>query len=296
MLRLIGTLAVFGFFGGAVFWLLTRAVPLDEGTMAGLTGNPEPGALVFHAAGCASCHTAEGADPSDTPLLSGGRRFVSDFGTFIAPNISTDPVHGIGDWSVQDLANALIRGLSPEGEHYYPAFPYTAYATMDPQGVADLHAFLATLPASDQPNQPHEVAFPFTLRRGIGLWKAMNEGGGWVLEGDLAPIEARGRYLVESLAHCGECHTPRDIFGGLRYDRWLAGAPNPSGDGRIPNITPAALTWSDGDLMTYFTLGFTPEFDTAGGTMAPVVKNLARLPEEDRQAIIAYLRLVRPMD
>ncbi len=296
MLRLIGTLAVLGFFGGAVFWLLTRAVPLDEGTMAGRTGDADQGALVFHAAGCASCHTAEGAEPSDTPVLSGGRRFVSDFGTFIAPNISPDSTHGIGDWSTEDLANALIRGLSPEGEHYYPAFPYTSYATMELQDVADLHAFLATLPTSDQPNQPHEVGFPFTLRRGIGLWKAMNEGGGWVLDGELEPIEARGRYLVESLAHCGECHTPRDVFGGLRYEEWLAGAPNPSGDGRIPNITPAELNWSDTDLKTYFTLGFTPEFDTAGGTMAAVVKNLARLPEEDLDAIIAYLRLVRPVE
>ena len=294
--RLIGILAFIGLFGGALFWLLTRAVPLPEGTLAGLTGDAERGAPVFHAAGCASCHTAEGAEWSELPVLAGGRRFVTNFGTFVAPNISPDPDHGIGGWSAEDLANAMIRGLSPAGEHYYPAFPYASYATLTRQDAVDLHAFINSLPASDLSNDPHDLSFPFTLRRGIGFWKAMNEGGEWVLDGELDPVEARGRYLVESLAHCGECHTPRDVLGGLRYDRWLAGAPNPSGEGRIPNITPAALTWDDAALMTYLTLGFTPEFDTAGGTMAAVVKNLAHLPEDDRAAIIAYLRLVRPVD
>jgi mono/diheme cytochrome c family protein len=102
----------------------------------------------------------------------------------------------------------------------------------------------------------------------------------------------RGRYLVEALGHCGECHTPRNAFGGLIKSRWLAGAPNPSGRGTIPNITPAKLDWSDGDLKTYFTSGFKPDFDTVGGHMADVIENLKLMPETDLQAIIAYLRAV----
>lgn len=294
--RLLRYTVALAIVAGAGWWFLGRATPLPADALAGVTGDAARGEVVFWAAGCASCHSAQGADGDDLLVLAGGRRFASDFGTFVAPNISPDPDHGIGGWSAHDLASAMIGGVSPDGRHYYPAFPYTSYAQMTLQDAADLHAFMMTLPADATPSQDHDLPFPFTIRAGLGLWKAMNGAGGWVIEGSLTEQERRGRYLAEALAHCGECHTPRNLAGGMDISRWLAGAPNPSGDGRIPNITPAALDWSDADLMTYFTLGFTPEFDTAGGTMAAVVKNLARLPDEDRAAIIAYLRMVRPVD
>ena len=113
--------------------------------------------------------------------------------------------------------------------------------------------------------------------------------------GGLTPEQERGRYLAEGLAHCGECHTPRNAAGGLLPKRWLAGAPNPDGKGQIPNITPAELTWSQADLVEYFTSGFTPDYDTAGGQMAHVVANLAKLPQADREAIAAYLQAVPPV-
>ncbi len=294
--RLLRYAVAFLIVAGVAWWFLGRATPLPADALAGLTGDSDRGEAVFWAAGCASCHSAEGADGDALLILAGGRRFPSDFGTFVAPNISSDPTHGIGGWSAHDLASAMILGVSPDGQHYYPAFPYTSYAQMTLQDAADLHAFITTLPADATPSQDHDLPFPFTLRAGLGLWKAMNGAGGWVIEGGLTAEQQRGRYLAEALAHCGECHTPRNLAGGLDISRWFAGAPDPSGDGRIPNITPAALTWDDAALMTYFTLGFTPEFDTAGGTMAAVVKNLARLPEEDRAAIVAYLRLVRPAE
>lgn len=109
------------------------------------------------------------------------------------------------------------------------------------------------------------------------------------------PELERGRYLVEALGHCAECHTPRNILGGLQTSRWLAGAPNPTGKGRVPNITPAKLKWSDADILYYFTTGFTPDFDTVGGLMVEVVENLAQMPRDDLVAIIAYLRAIPPV-
>lgn len=266
--------------------VLTMPRPLPDSATDGLTGFADEGALVFHAAGCASCHTAPEASVSDRPELAGGQRFPSDFGTFIAPNISPDPTHGIGGWSTANLANALMRGLSPEGQHYYPAFPYPAYTRMTMQDVADLKAFLDTLPAVTSPSQPHEVGFPFNIRRGLGLWKLLLLDHTWISQ----TTNERGRYLVEALAHCGECHTPRNALGGLRRAAWLTGAPDPSGKGKVPGITPDQLDWSEDDIAYYLSSGFTPDFDSVGGHMVHVVKNMAKLPDADRTAIALYLK------
>lgn len=278
--------------GGGVFWALTRPETLPADWAEGLQADPQAGALVFAAAGCASCHAAPKAEGEARLILSGGHALASDFGTFHAPNISPDPQAGIGNWSLDDFANAVMRGVSPEGAQYYPAFPYTSYRHMKAQDVVDLYAFIRTLPASGVASLPHELQFPFTIRRGLGLWKARYVTDDFALQGELSPAEERGRYLAEALSHCGECHTPRDALGGLDPTKWLAGAPNPSGEGRIPNITPAELDWSEDDLVAYFTSGLTPDYDSAGGTMAEVVTNLAQLPEADRRAIAAYLKRV----
>jgi len=287
--------ALVGVMAAAGGWV-TAPQRVDAAAYAGLIGVPARGALVFHAGGCASCHSAEGASGEAKLTLSGGRAFVSDFGTFHAPNISSDPDHGIGGWSVTDLANAMIHGTSPQGQHYYPAFPYTAYSRATAQDIADLHAYLVTLPADATPDRPHDLAFPFMLRRGLGLWKALYLDDSWTLTGDLSEEEQRGRYLAEALGHCAECHTPRSALGALDRSRWMAGAPNPSGRGTIPNITPAKLDWSEADIVAYFTSGFTPDYDTAGGSMASVVESLAQLPESDRAALAAYLKRLPSID
>ncbi len=146
------------------------------------------------------------------------------------------------------------------------------------------------LPADPTPNRAHDVGFPFNLTRGIGLWKRLYLTDAPVLRGDLSAEVLQGRYLVEGLGHCAECHTSRDAFGGLDKEQWLAGAPNPSGKGRIPSITPAALDWSEDGLVAYFESGFTPEYDSVSGSIAAVVANLALLPESDRRAIALYLK------
>ncbi len=292
--RILIALAALGAAGAAGFWAATAPRPLPDDAFAGLEGDAGQGETVFWAAGCASCHAAEGAEGDDWLVLSGGRRFDSPFGTFVAPNISTDPEQGIGDWTLPQFANAMLRGVSPDGAHYYPAFPYASYVRADLQDVADLKAFMDTLPAAPDANAPHELPFPFTVRRGIGIWKMLNLDEEWIVTGDLDTREERGRYLSEALAHCGECHTPRNAFGGLETTQWLAGAPNPAGDGTIPDITPASLDWSEREIAGYLMTGFTPQFDSAGGSMADVVHSLSHLEDEDREAIAAYLKRVAP--
>ncbi len=271
------------------FWLLTR--PGDR-----LIENPvayEPdlanGESVFHAGGCASCHGAE---------LEGGHEILSDFGTFRAPNISPDPINGIGTWTREEFLNAMKRGVSPDGRHYYPAFPYTSYTRMTARDVLDLKEYIDSRSASGNQVADHDIAFPWSVRRGIGLWKLL-----YLDPAPIAEIERndavleRGRYLVEAVGHCGECHTPRDNFGGLQKSRWLGGGPNPEGDrdGKVPNITPheeGITSWSEKDIAYFLESGFTPEFDMVGSSMVDVQENLARISAEDRAAIAASLKAI----
>jgi len=292
MRRPILALAILVIAGGGLGLWITRPKQVSAAALAGLTADPARGEAVFHAAGCASCHMAPGATGAEQRVLAGGQEFPSDFGTFIAPNISPDPEQGIGGWSLQEFASAMTRGTSPTGAHYYPAFPYASYAKAELQDVADLHAFWASLPPSDQPSQPHQVGFPFNIRAALGGWKLLFLRKDWVVAGELPPEAARGRYLVEALGHCGECHTPRGALGAMDRSRWLAGVPGPEGRRGTPNITPGGLDWSEEEIVEYLTSGFTPDYDSAGGHMALVVSNLARLPEAERAAIAAYLKAV----
>lgn len=282
-------LALLGFAG---FLLVTHPRPGNMEDLAGVTGDVERGKIVFTAAGCASCHMAPDATGEAELILSGGQKFASPFGTFIAPNISPDPEQGIGGWSLMQFACAIRDGISPEGQHYFPALPYNAYNKMTGQDVADLKAYMDRLPPSAEPSKPHEVSFPFNIRRSIGGWKLLFENRNWQMAEVATPELERGRYIVEALAHCTECHTPRNALGGLDRSRWLAGAVNPDGKGKTPNITPAKLTWSANDIFAYLTTGFTPEFDSVGGHMAHVVDNMAKLPEADVRAVVAYLKAI----
>ena len=267
----------------AGLWI-TRPRSLSEAEWT-LTGDPSAGERIFHLAGCAGCHAAPGSSGEARLVLAGGQRLESPFGTFVVPNISPDPDHGIGGWTDAEVASAIVHGTSPEGAHLYPSFPYPAYGLAEPQDIADLIAYLRTLPRSDAPSGEHELPFPFNIRLGIGAWKLVNLPDGFTAIG---PEE--GRYVVEALSHCAECHTARDWTGGLDRSRWMAGAPNPSGRGTIPNITPEELDWSADDLAYYLETGLTPEFDSAGGHMAEVVLSLSQTRPEDRAAIAAYVK------
>lgn len=284
LLKIIVTLGVIG---GAGAWWLSRPVHYEFNEDVALVGDATRGEAVFLAGGCASCHVAEGA--ADKLTLTGGMELPSPFGTFVVPNISPDPDHGIGGWTPDQFADAVLRGVSPEGTHYFPAFPYTSYIHMDPQDVIDLFAYMMTLPPSVQDNPPHDIRFPYNIRRAVGLWKQLYLKEGYTITATPGAEIERGRYLVEALGHCGECHTPRDDFGGLQRDKWLHGAPNPAGKGDIPGITRSILGWSKSDITYYLATGFTPDYDSAGGHMAHVIENTAKLDPKDREAIAAYL-------
>ncbi|MEQ8452400.1 MAG: cytochrome c [Nitratireductor sp.] len=297
--RLALVLVVLGVAGGLVLFYLSGPNRLPREAVAALPeGDAARGERMFWAAGCTSCHARPGAKGDAILELAGGLELKTPFGTFVAPNISSDQQDGIGGWSAGDFANAMLRGVAPDGSHYYPAFPYASYARMRPADIVDLYAFMRTLPAVAGVAPGHKLAFPFTIRRGLGLWKQLYLDPEPVIAlGPDADEKTRaGRYLVEGPGHCGECHTPRALTGGLKTQAWLAGAVAAEGDGIVPNITPGegGLSWSAGDIAYYLESGFTPDFDTVGGAMVAVQKNMARLPAEDREAIAAYLKAVPP--
>jgi mono/diheme cytochrome c family protein len=291
-------LAVLG--GGALLlavvgWLWTAPDPLEAREIPQHTPDVANGERIFHVGGCASCHAYPDARGDETLKLGGGRELRTAFGLFRVPNISPDPATGIGGWSDVDFVNAMTRGVAPDGSHLYPAFPYASYAKMRTEDVLDLRAFLDTLPSVSNRVAGHELGFPYNIRRGIGLWKRLYLSSAPVLVlQDASAQVRRGQYLAEGPGHCGECHTSRDDLGGIKTSLWLAGAPNPEGRGTIPNITPhkEGLTWSEKDIVYAFQSGFTPDFDTLGGQMAAVQRELAKLPQEDLQAIAAYLKAV----
>jgi mono/diheme cytochrome c family protein len=305
--RLAGSLLALVALFGVAFWLLTAPARLDAGQIdtlasAGASADAGRGERMFNAGGCASCHAAAGAKGDARLQLGGGAPLVTAFGTFHAPNISPDPVHGIGGWSLEDFANAMQRGVDPQGRHLYPAFPYGSYRRMKPGDVADLYAYLRTLPPVARDAPDNFLAFPFNIRRGIGLWKLafLHDERPVVALPAMASDAARdGQYLVEGPGHCGECHTPRLLrgAGGLDAARWLAGAPAAEGQGRVPNITPAKTgigSWSAGEIADYLATGFTPDYDSVGGSMVEVQGNMARLTPADRAAIAAYLKAIPP--
>ncbi|MBV2142619.1 cytochrome c [Falsochrobactrum sp. TDYN1] len=287
--------------GSAAFWVLTEPQKVDEPVLASLQpGDAVKGEQVFWAGGCASCHAAPGASGDARKLLAGGHELISDFGIFVAPNISPSD-QGIGSWTLEDFANAMLMGVGRQGEHLYPSFPYTSYARMQPQDVADLFAYMKTLPESDNATAGHRLGFPFNIRRGLGLWKLLYLSGEPVLEtADASDQVKRGQYLSEALGHCGECHTPRNIIGGLKTNQWMAGSLSPEtgsdgSKGIVPNITSGEGgidSWSENDIAYALQSGFTPDFDSLGGSMADVVANMAQLTDADREAIAAYLKAI----
>ena len=285
-------------------WWITEPRQIAADDLPDHTPNAMAGERIFWAGGCASCHASpvngKRAKGDDKLLLGGGMELTTPFGIFRVPNISSHNRDGIGGWSTIEFVNAMQRGTSPDRRHYYPSFPYASYTHMAVEDVMDLRAFLDTLPEVTGRIADHTLEFPWTLRRGIGAWKwrYLNDEAGIRFESSNATLE-RGRQLVEAAGHCGECHTPRDRFGGMVKARWLAGAPSPEGRGRVPNITPAGkniAAWSAADIAYYLESGFTPEYDTVGGSMVAVQENLAMLGDSDREAIAAYLKAVPPVE
>jgi mono/diheme cytochrome c family protein len=282
-----------------VFWVLSAPTTISDEVLQEVSkaGDPVLGEAIFYAGGCASCHSAKAAQGDEKLLLGGDHKLVTPVGVFNVPNISPHEEYGIGKWSIVDFANAMLLGTSPKGSHYYPAFPYTSYAKMKTEDIRNLWSYLQTLEPVATQNEPHELSFPFNISRGIGLWKQLFLDSAFVVNVGEDEQMLRGRYLVEGLGHCAECHTPRLAFGygGVNKNKWLAGALSPEGKGVIPNITPhetGIASWSEGDIVYYLESGFTPDYDSVGGSMFDVQQNMAKLPKQDLEAIAQYLKSI----
>jgi mono/diheme cytochrome c family protein len=228
--------------GLAICWLITKPnMPFQRDEPAfTAAGDPARGELVFAAGDCSSCHATPGQ--KDRLRLGGGLALASPFGTFRPPNISPDMGDGIGSWTASDLGNALIGGVSPNGQHYYPVFPYPSYTGMSVDDVRDLLAYLKTLPPASGRAPPHDLFALFRIRRLVGFWKLLffREGTSEaMLNGD--SIHDRGAYLAESVSHCAECHSSRNVFGAIKQATRYAGGEDPEGTASFRTSRPPAL-------------------------------------------------------
>jgi mono/diheme cytochrome c family protein len=250
----------------------------------------ERGEYLVRAGGCFSCHTVPGGQK-----LAGGRALATPFGTFYSPNITPDPETGIGGWTDTQFLRALREGVRPDGANYFPVFPYTSFTGITDSDALAIKAYLFSLPAVRQQNRPHDVPFPFSWRFLQTGWKLL-----FFTPGPFQPAPERsaaynrGAYLVAALAHCGECHTPRNFLGATRSSQRLAGtADGPDGQ-VVPNITPDPATgignWDKDDIAELLRTGTTPEQSRVKGGMREVVEDgLKYLNHGDLEAIAEYL-------
>ncbi len=251
------------------------------------------GEYLLRAAGCANCHTD---DKNKGAPLAGGQALRTPFGIFYTPNITPDPDTGIGRWTEADFMRALRDGISPEGGHYYPAFPYTSYTRLTDNDLRAIWKYLSSRQPVRQANKPHELPWYSRSRALLGAWKILYfKPGPFSPQTEKSPIWNRGAYLVKAVGHCGECHTPRNLLGGLKASQELAGNPHGVDDAEIPNITPDKKTgigaWSENDIAYYLETGMAPDGDFAGDAMAEVIDNsTSYLTQDDRRAIAVYLK------
>lgn len=272
--------------GALALWPIGEAVSLSE-----RKGDAKRGAYLARAGGCIACHSDQ---DSGRPALTGGAPIETRFGRFVPPNLTQHHEAGIGAWGIEDFARAIRQGISPDGQPYYPAFPYPFYANLSDRDIADLWAAFQTVAPQEVPPGKNAITFPFNLRFGLKLWRA-----GFAQTPSIAPEDGqsdawnRGKWLVNGLAHCGACHTDRNLLGGRDIETPLSGSDDLPEDGTAPAITTAALKtagWSHADLAFALRSGVTPDGDTFGGGMGEVVRDsTAWLRKDDRRAIALYL-------
>jgi mono/diheme cytochrome c family protein len=251
------------------------------------------GEYLLHAGGCISCHTADG---DDAVPLAGGRAIETPFGTFYAPNITPDDETGIGGWSDEDFLNALWLGVGPDGTSYFPAFPYPSYTGAREDDLLAIKAYLSSIEPVHQPNQENQLRWYLSSRLAARAWQAINFEPGRFQEDPERNAEwNRGAYLVQTLGHCGECHTPRTISGKSIREKALSGNPDGPDRKKVPGITQEREDgigrWSVSDIEFFLELGMLPDGDFTGGAMSEVIDdNTSHLTDADRHAIAVYLK------
>ncbi len=303
MRRALLAFLVLGAAGVLAFYLATMPVTVPASALPAHTPDLANGEYMFTAAGCAECHAVPREGCGDlkikaAEILAGGRCLKTPFGTFNVPNISPDKDTGIGNWTTLDFVNAMKHGVAPDGTYLYPAFPYPSYQRMTYEDLIDLKAYLDTLPAVNNRVPPAAVRFPYNIRRALGLWDHIYVDGKSFTPDPNASAEInRGAYLVRGPGHCSECHSSRNLLGGIVKDTEFAGAPGLEGKGHVPNITPSEDgigDWSEEDIAYLLETGTKHDYDTIGEAMAPVQRNMAKLTPADREAIAAYIKSLPP--
>jgi mono/diheme cytochrome c family protein len=245
------------------------------------------GRYLLDAADCAACHTAAGGAP-----FAGGVPLQSPFGTIHGTNITPDPEHGIGRYTADDFHHALTRGEARDGHQLYPAMPYVSYESMSRADSDAIHAYLMNQAAVKQANPSNDVSFPASIRASLHVWNLLFAGADArpVSQGD-SPEWQRGRYLVETLGHCGECHSPRGALGQVDRDRPLSGNRE-LGRFAAPDITPQGLAgrgWNGASLREYLGTGASA-LAVASDEMLNVVNlSTSRLDAADLEALTIYL-------
>jgi nicotinate dehydrogenase subunit B len=252
----------------------------------------ERGRLLAAAGDCVVCHTAPGGQPN-----TGGRAMDTPFGTVYTTNLTPDPATGIGSWSLAAFQRAMREGISRDGRHLYPAFPYTAFTKMTDDDLTAVYAYLMAQPAVAHQPPTTQLAFPFNLRPLLAGWNALYlDAGAWKPEPDRTPAWNRGAYLVNSVGHCAACHSPRNALGaerggaaflsGALIDGWEAPALTAQSRSPVP--------WTAQSFYDYLRHGYSREHGSANGPMAPVVQELAALPDADIRAMAGYLASFTP--
>lgn len=289
------TAAALPVLGFAAFWILTIPASVSADALGAHRTDLANGRTMFLAGDCSACHAVP--NQNDPNRLGGGLGLVSKFGTFYVPNISADAKDGIGSWTEAQFVAAVTQGTSPEGEHLFPAFPYTSFQRMKRDDVRDLFAYIKSLPPV--PGRAHEnaVPFPLNIRRMIGGWKLLYlDGKPFEVNPKMSAGWNRGAYLVNGPAHCAECHSARNQLGAIVSDKRFAGNPNIYGKLGFPNITQSNLkTWSQDDFANLLATGLTADGGRVGGPMAEVVRSTAQLPAQDRAAMAEYLKSLAPI-
>src|SRR5689334_13262967 len=248
------------------------------------------GEYLVKAGGCVSCHTASGGQP-----LAGGRALATPFGTFYSPNITPDPDTGIGRWTDAQFLRALREGVRPDGANYFPVFPYPSFTGIIDNDALAINVYLFSVPAVRQDNRPHDVVFPFSWRVLQTGWKLLFfTPGPFQPAPDRSTAYNRGAYLATALAHCGECHTPRNFLGAARSGQRLSGTSDGPDGQLVPNITPDPGTgigkWEKSDVVELLRTGTTPEQSRVKGAMRETIQDgLKYLSVADLEAIADYL-------
>jgi mono/diheme cytochrome c family protein len=251
----------------------------------------DKGEMLAGAGNCIDCHTAP-----DGQANAGGKPLYTRVGYFYSPNLTPDPETGIGAWSEAAFTRALREGVSRDGRHLFPVFPYTHYTQLEDADVRALYAYFMTRPPVKAPNRPNTILFPLDVRPLQALWKSLFfKPGRYRPDPGRDPRWNRGAYLAEAVAGCADCHTDRNGVGAEQVGHPYAGAVIDGWHAEPLDISPSPARWSEAEFFAYLRRGESPPHGVAVGPMRAVVRGLAKLPDDDLRAIATYfVSLNRP--